>query len=448
VSQTLARFVTQAAWSDVPATVRHEAIRALINYFAAALAGCTDETIERAAAVFLRFSAGKGAGVIGRGDRTDLLNAAALNAMSANVHDFDDTHLPTIVHPTAPVAAVLFALAENSALRGQELLLALVLGIEISCRLGLSATAEHYRRGWHITSTCGVFGAAAAAAKVLQLNAEQLIWAFGHASAQSAGVIENLGTMAKSLGVGQSARGGLLAALLAAHDVAGPADPIAGERGFLRASTDHPDPAAAIAELGSDWALLSIGYKPYPCGIVLHAAIDACLQLRASATDEPWACADIERIELAGHPLLRERADRPRPHSSREAQVSAQHAISVALVRGAAGLADFSESSLADPALQALRERVVLRDDSGLAASAAQITLTLRSGRTLSQRVLAPRGAPARPLSDAELERKLRDCAAYGAPGVVVQPLLDALWGLERTADASAPARAAALTVD
>jgi 2-methylcitrate dehydratase PrpD len=453
LSCRLADFVERTQWGELPVAVRHEAARALVNYFAAALAGCADPAIQRAAAVFARLRAGEDAGLIGRRERTDILNAAALNAMSANVHDFDDTHLPTIIHPTAPVAAALFALAESAPLRGaaplrgQDLLLALVLGVEIECRLGLAVSPGHYRRGWHITSTCGVFGAAAAAAKVLHLDARRLVWAFGHASAQASGVIQTLGTMAKSLSVGNAARSGVLAALLAGEDFSGPDEPIDGERGFLRVTTDHPDPDAAVAGLGQDWALLSNGYKPYPCGIVLHAAVDACLQLRQRAAGEgadlPWTSADIERIELVGHPLLRERTDRPLPGSGREAQVSAQHALAVTLARGSAGLADFSDASIADPALQGLRARVVLLDDPGFAVQAAQVTLVLRSGRTVSRRVDAPRGSPGIPLSDAELGAKLRELAAYGASGVAAQPLLDELWALERAPDAAAPMRAA-----
>lgn len=443
VSGTLARFVERTRWSDVPAAVQHEAVRALVNYFATALAGAASPVIERAAAVFAPFGANEVAGLIGRRERTDVLNAAALNAMSANVHDFDDTHLPTVIHPTAPVAAALFALAESTPMSGEQLLLALVLGVECSCRLGLAVSPGHYRRGWHISSTCGVFGAAAGAGKALRLDAEHLVWAFGQASAQAAGVLETLGTMAKSLGVGQAARGGLLAALLAAQDFSGPREPLAGKYGFLRVSSDAVNPAAALDSLGSEWALLRTGYKPYPCGIVLHAAIDACLQLRHDAADAAWTSDAIERIKLTGHPLLRERADRPRPASASEAQVSAQHALAVALARGSAGLADFTQESIADPELQALRERVVLIDDPGFAIEAAHVAVTLRGRRALECRVQTPRGAPSRPLSDAELELKLRALAAYGASGIAVQPLLDALWGLPQAADAATLMRAA-----
>ncbi|HTT05384.1 MAG TPA: MmgE/PrpD family protein [Steroidobacteraceae bacterium] len=443
VSRSLARFVERTGWSDVPAAVQHEAVRALVNYFAAALAGCASPVIERAATVFASFRASEAAGLIGRRERTDVLNAAALNAMSANVHDFDDTHLPTVIHPSAPVAAALFALAESTPMSGEQLLLALVLGVECTCRIGLAVSPGHYRRGWHISSTCGVFGAAAAAGKALRLDEGQLVWAFGQASAQAAGVLETLGTMAKSLGFGQAARGGVLSALLAAQDFSGPPEPLAGNYGFLRVSSDHVDPAAAHDTLGREWALLSTGYKPYPCGIVLHAAIDACLQLRRDAAGAAWTSAAIERIELTGHPLLRERADRPRPASSSEAQVSAQHALAVALARGSAGLADFTAESIADPELQALRERVVLIDDPAFAIEAAHVAVRLRDGRSVACRVQTPRGAPARPLSDAELEAKLRALAVYGASGIAVQPLLDALWGLPRAPDAAAIMRAA-----
>jgi 2-methylcitrate dehydratase PrpD len=445
LTRTLAQFVAGTGWADIPAAVRHEAKRSLVNYFAAALAGCSDTAIERAAAVYGRFRAGDAAALIGRTQRTDSLNAAALNAMSANIHDFDDTHVPTIIHPTAPVAAALFALAGTAPLSGPQLLLALVLGIEIECRLGNAVSPGHYRRGWHITSTCGVFGAAAAAAKAMNLAAARIVWAYGNASAQSAGLIETLGTMAKSLSVGNAARNGLLSALLAAADFSGPEQPIEGARGFLRVTCDAPDFGAVTGGLGSDWALLSNTYKPYPCAIVLHPVIDACLALArlASEPGASWTLGELERLEVAGHPLLRERTDRPDPACGREAQVSVQHAVAVALARGRAGLAEFADASVADPALRQLGGRVVLRDDPGCAVESAQVRLVLRSGQTISQQVSAARGSLARPLTDGELDSKLRELAAYSGSGIAAQPLLDALWGLEDAADAAEPMRLA-----
>jgi 2-methylcitrate dehydratase PrpD len=444
ITRMLARFVATTAWSEIPAAVRHEAKRALVNYVAVALAGCHDPVIDKAAAVYGRFRADRRAGVIGRADQTDMLNAAALNAMSANVFDFDDTHMPTIIHPTAPVAAALFALAEaqeeSTTINGEALLLAFVLGVEVECRIGNAVSPEHYQRGWHITSTCGVFGAAAAVAKARGLNERQIVWALGNASAQAGGLVETLGTMSKSISVGNAARNGLLSALLAAEGFSGPDAPLEGARGYLRVSAAKPDLDAITDGLGSDWALSLNTYKPYPCGVVLNPVIDACLELRRGAS---WTLDDIERVELTGHPLLRERADRPAVRSGRESQVSAQHAAAVTLARGKAGLAEFSDEAVADRSLGDFAGRLRFIDDATWDVESAQVSIVLRSGESVSRRVDAGRGSLAAPLTDEELAAKLRELAAYGGSGVQPQPLIEMLWRFDREPDAAALMRMA-----
>ncbi|WP_133647102.1 MmgE/PrpD family protein [Paraburkholderia flava] len=446
----LSAFVANTPSQAIPDAVRYEAKRALVNYFAVALAGCGDVDIGNAVDVYSGFSSSATIGLIGRTERTDVLNAAALNAMTANVHDFDDTHLPTIIHPTAPVAAALFALAEDlqhkgTPLSGERFLTAFVLGVEVECRIGNAVSPGHYRRGWHITSTCGVFGAAAAAAHVMCLDATRIGWAMGHASAQAGGLVETLGSMSKSVSVGNAARNGVVSALLAARDVRGPAHPLEGERGFLRVTCDEPDFSAITTQLGHDWALQSNAYKPYPCGVVLNPVIDACLAL---ARDEALKLDEIARVELTGHPLLRARTDRPNPKSGREAQVSAQHAVAVALATGRAGLAEFSDAAVADPALSAFGARVAFVDDPQFEVESAQVVLHLVSGRTLACKVDAARGSLAAPLTDHELEAKLATLAAYGGSTVDPQPLLASLWSLDAADDASTPMRAAQPTLN
>jgi 2-methylcitrate dehydratase PrpD len=440
LTRTLAEFVQRTRWGDIPSAVRQEAKRSLVNHFAAALAGCADPAIGNAISVYGRFRAGNEAGLIGRSERTDILNAAALNAMSANVYDFDDTHLPTIIHPTAPVAPSLFALAESSDLSGDQLLLAFVLGVEVECRLSNAISPGHYQRGWHITSTCGVFGAAAGAAKGMDLDAQRVAWAFGNASAQSSGLVETLGSMSKSISVGNASRNGLLSALLAADDFSGPEQPIEGERGFLRVMGERPNFGAISESLGREWALLSNTYKPYPCGVVLNPVVEACLSL---SREEGWSIAEIERIELIGHPLLRERTDRSGIRSGREAQVSAQHSVAVALAKGRAGLAEFSDACVADADLRALGSRLIFVDDPGYPVEAAKVTILLRSGRTLSRKVDAARGSLRAPLADADLDAKLRELTEYGGSGCPAEQLIDALWNLENAPDASLPMRLA-----
>lgn len=442
LSHQLADFIERATWSDIPAHVRHEAHRALVNYFAVSLAGCSDPDVAKAATLFSRFNAGDEAHVIGRAEVMDMLNAASLNAMSANVFDYDDTHIPTILHPTAPVAAALFALAETRVIRGEQLLLAFVLGVEVECRIAMAISPEHYRRGWHITSTCGVFGAAAGVGKVLGLDARQLVWAFGNASAQASGLVETLGSAAKSIGVGNAARNGLLSALLAQDGFAGPDQPLEGERGFLNVFGEQPRLDEINTGLGERWALSANTYKPYPCGVVLNPVIQACLEL---ARDRTWTLEDIERIELTGHPLLRQRTDRPDIRLGRQSQVSAQHAVAVSLATGRAGLAEFSDAAVSDQRLRALYGRLQFVDDADYPVESAQVRIVFHSGSVLTRTLDVSLGSLDAPLSDHFLEDKLRDLAAYGRSGCEPQPLIDALWKLEHSNDAGALMRLASL---
>lgn len=433
VSARLAQFAVRTQWEDVPAVVRHEAKRALMNFFATALAGCRDPALQAASAVFSRFRSGAACTVIGRGESTDALHAASLNAMSGNVFDYDDTHLPTIIHPTAPVAPALLALAQTRRLSGRELLLAFVLGVEIECRLGNAISPGHYQRGWHITSTCGVFGAATASARALGLDETHTLWALGNAAAQSGGLVENLGSMAKSIGVGNAASNGLLSALLADAGFQGPAHPIEGPRGFLHVTGDRPDIESVTPGLAERWELMNNTYKPYPCGVVLNPVIEACLALHRSARP---ALSEIRRVDLTGHPLLRERTDRPAPHSGREAQVSAQHAVAVCLELGKAGLDEFSDSCVLDPAWRAFADKLVFVDDPRHGIEAATVTLHLHDGRTVSHRVDAALGSLAAPLRDEDLEHKLVTLAAWGGSGCAPAPLIEALWSLDSFDDA------------
>src|SRR5712671_3643913 len=197
VTQTLARFAVEARWDDVPDAARHEAKRALMNFFAVALAGCRAPPVEVARQSLAEFSGRQQATLIGRRERMDALSAAFLNAAGANVSEFCDTHVPTVIHPTAPIAPALFALAQLRRVSGVELLLAFILGVEIECRIGGAISPGHYAKGWHITSTCGVFGAATAAGKLLGLAEQQLTWALGIAASEASGVKVQFGSMSK-----------------------------------------------------------------------------------------------------------------------------------------------------------------------------------------------------------------------------------------------------------
>jgi 2-methylcitrate dehydratase PrpD len=434
ISRALAEAAVGWRWADLPGAVRHETKRCLVNFFACALAGWRDPAVTTAAGLFERIGPAGDFTVIGSGRGASMLHAASLNAMAANVFDFDDTHMPTIAHPTAPVAPVALALAQAGRISGSEMLEAVAVGIELQCRIALAISPGHYARGWHITSTCGVFGAAAAAARLLGLDARRTVWAFGSAASQAGGLVETLGTMAKSIGVGNAASNGLLSALLAQEGFAGPESPLEGARGFLRVFGPEVNWGALTDDMGQRWEILANTYKPYPCGVVLNPVIEACLALRPAVVDD---LAGIRRVELRAHPLLRQRTDRPGVTSGKTSQVSAQHAVAVSLVRGRAGLAEFSDEAVRDAALRPLNERLVFVEDASLGVEAAEVALSMADGRRIVHRVDAAHGSLASPLSDDELSAKCRELARYGESGVAVEPLLQALWNLDREPDAA-----------
>ena len=439
VTQNLARFVVETKWEDIPERARHEAKRALLNFFAVAIAGCRTEPVELALRTLAEFSGGKQAAIVGRTERIDALGAAFLNAAGANVFDYCDTHLPTVVHPTAPLAPALLSLAELRRVTGPELLLAFVLGFEIECRVGGAVSPGHYPKGWHITSTCGVFGAAAGAAKVLGLNESQVVWSLGNASTQSAGLCECLGWPAKSVSVGNAARNGLFSALLAEKGFSGPAEPIAGAQGFLAAMGEPPNWAALTEGLGKSWEVNDNSLKPYPAGFVIHPLLDCALDWRRQHPD-----AVVERVAVRGNPLLLQRTDRPEVATGRESQVSLQHAVAAALVLGKAGLDQFTDACVDDPVVKEMRRKVEVASDPAISTIAVEMDFWTLDGRKHSVSTQAARGSSANPLKDSEVEQKLLDEARSWRPAHDIKPLIDAVWALDKSGDVS---NLAAMTV-
>jgi 2-methylcitrate dehydratase PrpD len=305
---------------------------------------------------------------------------------------------------------------------------AFVLGAEVECRIGNSVSPGHYARGWHITSTCGVFGSAVASAKLLGLNAEQTWHALGIAASQSAGLVENLPSAAKNVSVGNAARNGLFAALLAEQGCTAAPAAIEGALGWARAMGDHPMISDVTEGLGEQWELLKNTYKPYPCGIVMHAVIDACLALRR---DHAVRAAEIAEIIVSGDQLLLDRGDR-NVTNERDARVSIHHCAAVSFLFGKAGLREFSDEMVHEPAVAALRALTTVRLDSNSPKGAATATVRTLDGRTLEETVLHARGSTEQPLSDHDIEVKVRELARYGAFSGRIDDVIAAAWELDK----------------
>ncbi len=430
--RTFADFVAGTAWADVAAQ-EHEAKRSILNFFATALGSANDPSVSAALRTLLPFSGAATSAVIGRTERLDAMGASFLNAVSANLLDFDDTHLDTIIHPAAPVAAPVLALAQARGFSGRAVLTAFILGVEIECRVGNSVSPRHYARGWHITSTCGVFGAAAACAKLLDLPAEQISNAIGIAASQSAGIVENLPSAAKNVSVGNAARNGLFAALLAAEGYSASPRAIEGPLGWARAMGDEPDMARLTGGLGQSWEIAKNTYKPYPAGIVFHAVIDACFKLK---TKLDRRIDDIESITVQGSALLLARGDRV-VRNERDARVSIHHCAAIALLLGAVGVPEFADAAVFRPDIVSLRQKVRASLDASLPDGAARVMVRLHSGETFEEIVTDAKGSLADPLSDRDIEVKLRDGARLGGANWDVEHVIDHVWRLDTLADVS-----------
>ena len=332
----------------------------------------------------------------------------------------------------------MLALAQARGFSGQAVLTAFILGVEVECRVGNAVSPGHYARGWHITSTCGVFGAAAACAWLLKLPAGQIANAIGIAASQSAGIVENLPSAAKNVSVGNAARNGLFAALLAAEGYSASPRAIEGPLGWARAMGDEPDIGRLTGNLGKTWEIAKNTYKPYPAGIVFHAVIDACFSLRAKL-NRP--VDEMTSITVEGSTLLLARGDRP-VRNERDARVSIHHCAACALLLGKAGVPEFEDATVFRPDIVALRRKVRAALDTSLPDGAARVTIQLTSGETFSEIVMAAKGSLADPLSDRDLEAKLRECARLGGSDWDPDRIIDGVWRLDTLADVSSLMRA------
>jgi len=403
VTRRLGEFVAGHPSGGWTSDIDHEALRTLQNWLGCAIGASRHPAIVAALAAVREFAPAQQATVLGRADRVDMGSAALLNGISSHTFDFDDTHLRTIIHPAGPVASAALALAEHGGMTGRALLDALVIGVDVECRIGNAIYPDHYDRGWHITGSTGMLGAAAACARLLALDAARATMAIGIAASQPVGVREQFGSMTKSLHPGAAARVGLTAALMAKHGYTASERALEAPRGLLQTYSAKCDWREIEDALGERFEIATNTYKPFACGIVIHPSIDGCIQLRDELHLSPEA---VERVELRVHPLVLELTGKRAPRSGLEGKFSVYHACAAALLFGMAGEPQFSDASVADPTVIALRDRVQARADTAIDEAAADITLTLRDGRSVHKRVEHAIGSLQRPMSDAALREK------------------------------------------
>ncbi len=440
VTLRLARHIVAAKAADLPAPVRHEVSRALLNWIGVAIGASRHETIEIALRAIKPFAGPPQASLLGRNDRLDIMNAAMLNGISSHVFDFDDTDLSTAVHPSAPVAPALLALAEYRPMSGSDFVLAMAMGIEAECRIARAVVPPHTDIGWHPTGTCGVFGSAVAMSKVLGLDENRMAHAIGLAATQPVGIREMFGSMTKSFHPGRAAQSGMLSAFLAEQGYTSSDHGIEAKRGWANILSTRQDYTAITDGLGDQYEIMRNSYKPYACGLVVHPVIDGCIRLREAHKLTP---AMIARIDVDIHPIVMELTSKRTPATGLEGKFSVYYAAAVGVVAGVAGERQFSDAAVKDPVTVALRDKVLPKIDSSLRQDQARVRITLTDGKALDQFVEHAVGSVENPMTDSQLEAKFKDLVAGIIPAGKVQYLIDLCWKAETLKNAGDIARAA-----
>jgi 2-methylcitrate dehydratase PrpD len=438
VTETLAAFVVDSTLDAIPRDVQTEATRALVNYLGCALGGSIEPALDVAIRALAPFSGAANACVLGRSERFDALNAALLNGIGSHVHEYDDTLPKNYIHPSVPVASALFAYASANPVAGRDFVHAFILGFEVESRIGNAVYPAHYEAGWHITSTTGVFGAAAAVGKLLGLTTQQMVWAFGLAATQASGLREMFGSMAKSFQPGRAAQNGYTAALLGRADFTAGERALEGPRGFAAVTAAAYDLDKVTASLGVDFELRDNAYKPYACGLVVHPAIDGCSQLRREFHPSPDSIASV-RVRVA--PLVLDLCNKKDLRRALESKYSIYHACAIGLVRGKGGLQEFTEDAVRDPELARVRGVTSAVADPSITEDQVHIEVTLRDGKKLVKFVEQSLGNVHRPLSDEQLSEKFVDQAVLALPRAQVDTALRQCWQIGALDDVGELAR-------
>ena len=422
-----------------PPAARAAAARALLDTVGVTLAGAA----EPAARIVQRVVEQDGGGpcrLLGTALRSSAANAALANGTAAHALDYDDMCFVSLAHPSAPLVAAALAAADLAGATGRALLDAYVVGFELEGRLGRAMNPRHYERGWHCTATLGTIGAAAAASRLLGLDAAATEHAVAIAASEASGLKENFGTMVKPLHAGLAARNGVVAALLAQAGMTASRAAIDGRQGFLAAmDSEQPSLEAFAADLGARWEIVDTGItvKLYPSCAGTHPTLDALLDLQRR---ERFGADEVEAIEIGVDPIVPTILLYDRPSSGLEGKFSMPFCAAAAVVRGRVGIDTFDEAALRDPAIVAMQQRVTMRVDPTLDASApsltqARVTVRLRGGRTLTASADGARGYPERPASDDELATKFTSCATPTLSASQAVRALEQLRAIESVRD-------------
>jgi 2-methylcitrate dehydratase PrpD len=443
VTSRLTDYILSARWTDLPESVRRETLRSFFNILGCTIGGARHEVVEIADKTLGEYAGAPHATVIGRGRKADALHACLINCLSSSIYSYDDTHAEAVVHPSGPVASAALALAERRPTNGTDFLLAFALGVELVCRLSkaISVPPAKGTVAWSQTGIAAGIGAAVAAAKLLRVDATRLQYAIGIALSQAAGFRVMHATMVSSLMPAQGAQTGLRGALLAERGFTASPVALEGKYGYLEVFAEQTHLPSLVDGLGERFEILRNTYKPYPCGIVIHPIIDACLQLRREHAIDPAA---VDTVRIKASPGAMALCDRRNPQNELQAHVSLYHWTAATLIRGTARIEELQDPTVRDPVIAAFQDKIMVVGDESVSADAAEVTVALKDGRIHTCRINHCIGSATNPMTDAQLTHKFSELAEPVIGQARSRELVDRTWAVGTAADVGDLARACA----
>ena len=426
----LAEFVVKTSLRDCPDAAVVQVRRAALDSLGVILAGASEPVATSVRAVARAEGGAPLCTVIGTAMRTSPTWAALANGAAGHAHDFDDTNFALMGHPSVPLLAAALAAAEAEPADGAAVVLAYLIGFEVSAALGVALNPDHYTRGWHATSSIGTLGCTAAAASILRLDPTQTRHALGVAASLASGLKENFGSMTKPFHAGHAARNGVFAAMVAREGLTASGSALDGRQGYAAAFGQMALAPDALDALGQRWQVLASGIavKPYPSCALTHSAIDALLDLRAR---HAVGAEQVAEVEIGVNTVVPDVLRHASPATGLERKFSMQFCAAAALATGRVDLGSFDDGPVADAGTRGLMDRVRMVVDptlpDGLNEHAwTRVTVRLRDGRTLDSPPRGASGHPDQPLTDAQLRDKFLACAvpvlgADEADGVATQ---------------------------
>ena len=428
-TKEVAEFALDLDFESLDSDVIKAGKKAFINFLAVSIYSSNDPTLKILLELFNENTNKQLASIVGTNIKSNLDNATLANGYLGHLEDFDDTHFPTIIHPSSPTFPSALALAENMGKNGKEFLLASILGIEICCRVGVAMHPSHYDQGWHITGTTGVFGSAVASGILLELNDIQLKNCLGIAGTQAAGVREVFGTMSKPFHAGRSSQSGLLAANLASKDFTSATNIFEGRRGFFDVLAPDYDLSILTGNFGSQWEILQNGLKPYACGVVNHPLIDAMIKFK---NENEFNIDNIKSIKAYVHHLVPELVGhKQHPTIGLEGKFSFHHSMAVGLLYGRATPLEYTDTMVKDTLVEKIRNIIQCEVREDFSEEQAIVEIVYTDNTTVVVEVENCSGSPDNPLTDNQLNDKFNILVEGVLGKKRTEELLSILWNLE-----------------